>query len=142
MSTPRQTKPRAIPARPNPAGRSLVRRSAVTNGARLYVEGGDETSAWSRRFSDILSLRLDDLGDASTLSENQVSLSRRASALECQLEALEAAMSEGADVDLSKYAQAAGTLARLVEKLGLRRVAKPALTLAQRAAAVTVERHP
>ena len=129
MAAARQPKPRAIPARPNPAGLSLVRRSAVTNGARLFVEGGDETSAWSRRFSDIMTLRLDDLGDSTTLSENQISLSRRASALECQLEALEAVMSTGVDVDLSKYAQAAGTLARLLEKLGLKRVPREAMDL-------------
>ena len=98
----------------------------------MFVEGGDEGSAWSRRFADIMSLRLDDLGDASTLSENQISLSRRASALECQLEALEADMSAGRDVDLSKYAHAAGTLARLVEKLGLHRVKRStAPTLAE-----------
>ncbi len=103
MAASRQTKTRAIPARPNPAGLSLVRRSAVTNGARLYVEGGDETSAWSRRFSDIMTLRLDDLGDALTLSENQISLSRRASALACPLEALESLMETGAAVRLSKY---------------------------------------
>ena len=137
MAAARQPKPRAIPARPNPAGLSLVRRSAVTNGSRMFVEGGDEGSAWSRRFADIMSLRLDDIGEPSMLSENQISLARRASALECQLEALEADMSAGRDVDLSKYAHAAGCLARLLDKLGIERAQRAPMTLAQRAMAAT-----
>ena len=60
----------------------------------MYVEGGDETSTESRRFSNIMSLRLDDLGDADMLSENQISLLRRASALE-RLEGARAVMSTG-----------------------------------------------
>ena len=104
-----------------------MRRSGVTNGSRLFVEGGDESSAWTRRFSDIMRLRLDDLGDPAMLTENQISLARRSSALECQLEALEAQMSEGLDVDLGKYAAAAGTLARLLKPLGLQRVIRQAV---------------
>ena len=68
-----------------------------------------------------MQLRLDDLGDPTTLSENQISIARRSSAIECELEQLEAAMSSGATVDLAKYAAAAGTLGRLLKQLGLQR---------------------
>lgn len=117
----RSPSPRPVPARRLPAGISAVRRSGVTNGSRLFVTGGDEASPWTRRFCDILALRLDDLGGADLVSEGQLSLSRRAAALECELEGMEAGMSAGEEVDLDLFGRLTGTLARVLEKLGLER---------------------
>ena len=85
------------------------------------MTGGDEGSAWTRRFCDVLALRLDDLGGADLVSEGQLSLSRRASAIECELERMEAGMSAGEEVDLDLFGRLTGTLARVLEKLGLER---------------------
>lgn len=116
------SKPRTVAARPLPPGAFAKRRSGVTNGRRLYVDGGDEASPWTRRFADILALRLDDLGGADLVSEGKLSLSRRASAMECELERMEADMSAGKEVDLDLFGRLTGTLARVLEKLGLDRV--------------------
>jgi hypothetical protein len=100
-------------------------RSATTNGNRAFVLGGDGRGAWVRRWRDLTDLHIADLGDPATLSEGQLSLCRRSATLEVQLEQLEAAMSEGAEVDLDQYGRLAGHLRRYLETLGLQRRAKP-----------------
>ena len=73
-----------------------------------------------------MALRISDLGGADRLSEGQLSLCRRASALECELERMEAGMSAGEDVDLKTFATAVGTLSRVLREIGLERVAREA----------------
>lgn len=58
-------------------------RSAVTNGRRLFVEG-DENSAWSRRYRNLIACHVSDLGGRDGLSEAQLSLDKRASAIELE----------------------------------------------------------
>jgi hypothetical protein len=113
-------KPLARDRKPSKAARQ---RSAVTNGTRPFVLG-DGNSAWARRWGDILEAHASDLGGWPGLSEAQISLAKRASAIEVQLEQMEGAMSEGADVDLDKYTRAAGHLRRILETLGIERRAK------------------
>jgi hypothetical protein len=126
-------KPRATDARPPRM------RSAVTNGSRLLVDG-DGNSAWSRRYRDLVAAHAVDLGGADLLSEAQKSLIRRASTLEVELEAMEARLSKGEAIDLDLFQRAAGNLRRLLESIGLRRVAREvdpiATYLAARAIAV------
>jgi hypothetical protein len=55
------------------------------------------------------------------LSEAQFSLIRRAAAIECELERLDAMLSRGDAVDMDSYARVAGHLRRLFETLGLER---------------------
>jgi hypothetical protein len=83
-------------------GLSAPIRSAVTNGLRAFVLG-DGNSPWARRQRDLLALHIADLGDEERLSENQLSLCRRAATLETELEMLEGQLSLGkvADLDLS-----------------------------------------
>jgi hypothetical protein len=98
-------------------------RSAVTNGKRLFVEGSG-TSAWSRRFADLVAGHVSDLGGPNgMLSEAELSLIRRAAAIECELEALEGRLSRGEPVDLDSFGRGASHLRRLLESLngGLRR---------------------
>ena len=59
-------------------------RSAVTNGARLFVEGSG-TSAWSRRYRDLIAGHIGDMAGPDMISEAQLSLIKRASAIECEL---------------------------------------------------------
>jgi hypothetical protein len=69
--------------------------SRVTKGKQMFVSLGDARSAWARRWADLISRHAADLGAPETLSEAQLSLCRRASAMECELESMEARMSAG-----------------------------------------------
>jgi len=60
------------------------------------------------------------------LSEAQISICRRVSAMECELEAMEGRMSAGQTIDLDQYGRLAGRLCRLFELLvGVKRLARP-----------------
>src|SRR5258708_21542486 len=80
-------------------------RSAVSNGTKLHAEA-DGRTAWSRRFRDLILAHVSDLGGRSNLSEAQLALVRRASALEVTLEEMEGRMSEGAAVDIDQFGRA------------------------------------
>jgi hypothetical protein len=95
-------------------------RSAITSGRKLFVEG-DPNSAWSRRYYDLVIGHASDLGGRDILSEAQLSLIRRAAAIECELERLDAALSMGQAVNLDEYGRATSHLRRLFETLGLER---------------------
>jgi hypothetical protein len=95
-------------------------RSAVTNGARLFVEGSG-TSAWSRRYADLIAGHCSDMGSRDTISEAQFSLIKRAAAIECELEVLEGRLSRGEPVDLDCFGRGASHLRRILESLGLER---------------------
>ena len=106
-------------------GKALRMRSAATTGKRLFTLGGKASSAWGRRWADLTDLHAADLGGPEVLSEAEMSLIRRASAMECQLEQLEARFSEEnpAEWDLTDlHARISGALRRLFETLGLKRV--------------------
>jgi hypothetical protein len=103
--------------------RSPNNRRKVTNGVKL-LPGLDGRSSWSRRFHDLCASHAQDAGGPDTLSEAQISLIRRASALEVTLERLELDMAEGREVDLDQYSRSAGHLRRILETVGVKRVAK------------------
>ena len=104
----------------NPPARAKRPRSAVTSGRKLFVEG-DPNSAWSRRYRDLVTRHVSDLGGKDVLSEAQLSLVRRAAALAVELESMEARMSQGEQVNLDSFGRAASHLRRLYEAIGLRR---------------------
>src|SRR6516162_9963388 len=95
-------------------------RSAVSNGRRLFVDG-DGNSAWSRRYRDLIVGHVSDLGGRDMLSEAQLSLIKRASTLELELEQAEGRLSKGEQIDLDAYGRAASHLRRILESLGLER---------------------
>jgi hypothetical protein len=102
-------------------------RSAVTNGRKLFVLG-DGDSAWSRRYRDLVYGHISDLGGPSGLSEAQISLIKRASAIECELEQQEGKLSLGEPINLDVFTRSASHLRRILESLGcpgLERKAKP-----------------
>jgi hypothetical protein len=99
--------------------------SRVTKGKQMFVDLGDARSAWARRWSDLILAHANDLGGFDMLSEAQLSICRRASAIECELEAMEGRMSAGASIDIGVYARLTGVLARLLELVGIRRLTKP-----------------
>jgi hypothetical protein len=98
-------------------------RSAITSGRQLFV-GGDPNSAWSRRYYDLCGHHIADISRGlgrNTLSEAQLSLIRRAAAIECELERLDALLSLGEAVNLNEYGRATSHLRRLFEVLGVER---------------------
>jgi hypothetical protein len=106
--------------------RSKRPRSAVTSGRKLFTEGNPNT-AWSRRYFDLVSHHVHDISAGEgkdALTAAQLSLIKRASAIECELERLDARLSIGEEVDLGGYGRAASHLRRLFEVLGLERRAR------------------
>jgi hypothetical protein len=72
-----------------------------------------------------------DLGGLDMLSEAQKSLIRRAAALEIELEALEGKLSRGEAIDLDMFGRLSGHLRRVLETVGIQRVARPVDVTAQ-----------
>jgi len=103
------------------AARAKRPASAITSGRKLFFEGADPNSEFSRRFRDLAGHHVADLGGTGALSAAKLSLCRRAAALEVQCEALEARMSAGEEVDLDRYGRAASHLRRILETLGIER---------------------
>jgi hypothetical protein len=98
-------------------------RYAVTSGRQLFVRG-DPNSAWSRRYHDLLVSHISDVSagrGSDALSAAQLSLIRRATSIECELERLDALLSQGEAVDLDGYGRASSHLRRLFETLGIER---------------------
>src|SRR6516225_4003882 len=83
-------------------------RSAITSGRQLFVQG-DPNSAWARRYYDLCAHHIQDISRGlgrDVLSEAQLSLIRRAAAIECELERLDALLSLGEAVNLNEYGRA------------------------------------
>jgi hypothetical protein len=100
--------------------------SPVTSGRRMFVDSfGDGRTAWARRWSDLVLRHATGLGGYETLSEGQLSICKRAAAIECQLENLEGKMSASQPIELAQYARLTCVLCRLFELIGLKRLARP-----------------
>ena len=100
-------------------------RSRVSNGSEILA-GVDGRSVWARRFRDLLAAHVEDLGGPDMVSEAERSLLRRASALEVELERLEARFAAAGDggpdvADLDLYQRTTNTLRRLLDTVGLER---------------------
>ena len=103
-------------------------RSKITNGRGL-LPGVHSQSLWARRFRDLLSLHLSDLGGEDNCSEGEKALVRRAACLIVELEQLETVFAQDHDnatpQRLDLYQRLTNTLRRLLETLmigeGLRR---------------------
>jgi hypothetical protein len=97
--------------------------SAVTSGRKLLLKG-DVNSAWSRRYRDVITSLTSDLGGRELIGEAKAALIRDCAALEIVLEKMRGRMSEGLNVDAEAYARIAAHRRRLLETLGLERVAR------------------
>jgi hypothetical protein len=61
-----------------------------------------------RRYRDLIAGHVSVLGGHAALSEAQLSLVKRASAIECELEQLKGKLSMGEQVDLDRFTRAEG----------------------------------
>ncbi len=101
-------------------------RSAVANGSRLHAAEVDGRSVEARRFRDVLSEILSDLGGSEGLSEGQRQLARRGAMLSVRGEMMEAEAVKTGEIDLAAYGSLTDQLGRLFNRLGLKRVARDA----------------
>jgi hypothetical protein len=106
-------------------GRTRAIRSAVTNGTRAFVIG-DGNSPWARRQRDLLDMYLSDKGGADYVSTAMYSLCKLAASLGTEREVMEGKLSLGMPVDLDQFGRIAGHERRVLETIGLDRVARPA----------------
>lgn len=100
-------------------------RSRNSSRSRPFMIGVDGRTVQARRFRDLIAAHTSEL--AHDPSEAEASIIRRASALEMQLEQLEAAwLSQApATADLEAYSRLSNTLRRHLAAIGLGRTAPP-----------------
>jgi hypothetical protein len=91
----------------------------------MFVDLGDGRTAWARRWSDLTLAHANDLGGLEMLSEAQISICRRAAALECELESMEGRMSAGIPVEIEVYGRLASRLCRMLELIGIKALSAP-----------------
>src|SRR6266404_5159305 len=103
--------------------RRKTARSRVTNHVDLLPDLDGRSSA-ARRFRDLVSAFVADMGGLDQCSEIKLGLLRRLAATTVQAELLEARMVNGKPVDVTTLCQLASTVVRLSSRLGLERVAK------------------
>lgn len=103
--------------------RKLHGRSRVSNLTDLFVEPTDRRSAAARRFRDILTAILSDIGGPDRVSEGQRQLARRIALLSMQCESMEAKSVGGEEIDLDQFGQMTDRLGRALSRLGVKRVA-------------------
>lgn len=101
-------------------------RSRITNG-KVLIAGVDQRSPWVRRCKDIIASHLSDLGGADYCSAAERSIIRRASVMTVELERMEtqfALAGEASAEALDVYARISSNLRRMLEAVGLKRVAR------------------
>lgn len=111
-------------------------KSRITNGTRLVnrtaskvpLSHVDGRSIHMRRFRDLLSIHISDLGGETNTSEAERSLCRRAATITVMLERIEFEMAlTSGDVSafrIDQYQRLSGTLNRLLKTIGLKRISK------------------
>jgi hypothetical protein len=96
-------------------------RSRVSNG-KDWLANVDQRSSLARRYRDLMAEAIVDSGGVKKCSQARLQLIRRLAALSVQLEALEAKLADGADIDIGEYTSLTSTLVRVVSRLGIDRV--------------------
>jgi hypothetical protein len=108
--------------------RKPTARSRITNG-RDWLPGIDQRSTIARRYRDLVAeVVTSDLGGIDRCSQAKLQLARRFAALAVQLEALEAKLADGAEINIQEYATLTSTLVRVISRLGIERVARDVIT--------------
>jgi hypothetical protein len=98
-------------------------RSRITNHSDLLPDLDGRTAA-ARRFRDLVSAYLVDMGGIDQCSEIKLGLLRRLAATTVQSEIIEAQMINGNAVDVSALCTLASTTVRIAQRLGIERVPK------------------
>jgi hypothetical protein len=110
------------------APRAPELRSRITN-HRDLLPGVNGRSAEARRFRDLVSSYVSDMGGLDLCSEIKIGLLRRLAAATVAAERLEARMINGEAVDIGQLCTLASTTVRLASRVGLERRARPVESL-------------
>lgn len=103
--------------------RKDAQRSRISNGKDLLA-GVDQRSATYRRYRDLVDAILVDQGGIDQCSESRRQLIRRFSACSVLAEMAEAKLVAGEAINIEQHALLCSTLTRLVNRLGIDRIAK------------------
>src|SRR5262245_29090820 len=109
---------------PQIAQRAPALRARITNHKDL-LPGLDGRTSAARRFRDLASSYVADMGGLDRCSEIKLGLLRRLAATTVLAEILEARMVHGETIDVSQLCTIASTTVRIASRLGLERRAKP-----------------
>jgi hypothetical protein len=115
---------------PQIAPRAPELRSRITN-HRDLLPGVNGRSGAARRFRDLVSSYISDMGGLDRCSEIKLGLLRRLAAATVQAELLEAKMVNGEPVDVGQLCTLASTTVRIASRLGLERVPRDVETLSE-----------
>jgi hypothetical protein len=99
--------------------RPRTMRSRVSNGKSLFVEA-DGRGPWARRWRDVLSEIISDMGGHDGLSEGQRQLARRCATIAIACERMEGEAAQGNEIDLEVYGTLTDRLGRTLQRLGVR----------------------
>ncbi len=105
------------------ATRAAATRSKVSNGKDL-LPGIDGRSAEARRYRDISSALIADMGGFDRCSEARIQLIRRFAAASVLAETLEASLINGKTIDVAEHSLLSSTLVRLAQRIGINRMPK------------------
>jgi len=103
--------------------RAPALRARITNHKDL-LPGLDGRTSAARRFRDLVSSYIADMGGIDRCSEIKLGLLRRLAAATVQAELLEARMVNGEQIDVGTLCTLASTTLRIASRLGLERRAK------------------
>ncbi len=108
--------------KPSARARKPTARSRLSNGNGVLPHA-DGRSQIVRRYRDIVAAVTADLGGPD-LTEAKLQLVRRLAGICVLCEETESKLANGADIDISEYAQLTSTLVRVSSRLGLGRMPK------------------
>lgn len=103
---------------------SKARATRVGLGSSDFLADVDGRSLIARRYNEISSALIRDLGGDDVVGEAQRQLVRRVTTLAVQCELVEVALANGEPFDLAAYSTASNTQNRILATLGLRRHAR------------------
>jgi hypothetical protein len=127
-TTPPATLPSRRARRRSYRGDARFARSAISNGKET-LPNVDNRSGFVRRYKDIVSSIVTDLGGADMVPETKMQVVRRFAYLCCSAEQLEAKAAAGEPINGLEHAQLSAAIGRLAAKIGTTRVAKEINTL-------------
>lgn len=103
--------------------RKPTARSRVSNNADL-LPGVDGRSSIARRYRDIASAIVADMGGIDRCSESRVQLIRRFSASAVLAENLESKLANGAEINIAEHALLTSSMVRVAQRIGINRLPK------------------
>ena len=131
-------------ARMRQGGYKAAARSRVSNG-RDILPDCDQRSTIARRYRDISSAILADMGGFDHCSETRKQLVRRFSAAAVLAEAMESKLANGEQIDVTQHCLLTSTMTRVASRIGIDRIPRDylehddALELYERALANSID---